>query len=143
MKEEIAATRESVAEYGVASEVGPVAASSILSFFQTEAGAKTLERLIELGIHPSNDAFAPTPPSVDNSNARFAGTTWVITGTLSQPRDHFKALIQQHGGKVAGSVSKNTTYLLAGEKAGSKMAKAEQLGVEVVDESRFDAKINQ
>ncbi|MEM9482009.1 MAG: NAD-dependent DNA ligase LigA [Verrucomicrobiota bacterium] len=142
LKNEIAERRESVAEYEVASEVGPVAATSILAFFQSEAGEKTLERLSQLGINPSNDVYAPTPPKVDDANAPFAGTTWVITGTLSQPRDHFKALIQQHGGKVAGSVSKNTTYLLAGEKAGSKMAKAEQLGVEVVDEAAFQKKLD-
>ena len=67
----------------------------------------------------------------------FAGSTWVITGTLSEPRPHFEELIRRHGGKTSGSVSKSTTYLLAGEEAGSKLTKAQQLGVKVVSESEF------
>ena len=63
-----------------------------------------------------------------------SGMTFVITGTLSgMTRDEAKALIQREGGKVTGSVSNKTSYLLAGEKAGSKLAKAEKLGVDVID----------
>ena len=63
----------------------------------------------------------------------------MITGTLSQDRDHFKPLIEKNGGKVSGSVSKTTDYLLAGEAAGSKLDKARQLGVAVLDEPAFGA----
>jgi len=69
------------------------------------------------------------------------GKTLVVTGTLSRPRDEIKALIKQHGGKVASSVSKNTDFVVAGEKAGSKLAKAEQLGITVLDEAQLEALI--
>ena len=68
--------------------------------------------------------------------ATLDGLTFVITGTLpTMSRDEAKALIEQNGGRVTGSVSKNTDYLLAGEKAGSKLAKAESVGVAVLDEA--------
>ena len=63
----------------------------------------------------------------------------MITGTLSQTRDHFKDLILSKGGKVSGSISAKTSYLLAGEKAGSKLAKAEKLGVSVLNEAAFES----
>jgi len=67
----------------------------------------------------------------------FKNTTWVITGTLSQSRDEIAELILARGGKVSGSVSKKTTYVLAGEEAGSKLEKAKQLGVRILKESEF------
>ena len=63
-----------------------------------------------------------------------AGKTFVITGTLSKPRIHFKNLIVQHGGKVAGSISSRTDYLLCGVEAGFKLDKAKKLGIEIIDE---------
>jgi DNA ligase (NAD+) len=71
-----------------------------------------------------------------------AGTTWVITGTLSEPRPEFEAMIRRHGGKTSGSVSKSTSYVLAGDEAGSKLAKAQQLGVKVVSEAEFRAMLH-
>lgn len=68
----------------------------------------------------------------------FAGMTFVITGTLSLPREHFKALILKAGGKVSDSVSSKTTYLLAGENAGSKLKKAEKLNVTILSEEEFN-----
>jgi DNA ligase (NAD+) len=65
----------------------------------------------------------------------FAGTTWVLTGALGKPREEFAELIRSHGGKVSGSVSAKTSYVLAGEDAGSKLEKARELGVPVVDEA--------
>ena len=76
-----------------------------------------------------------TPDRIDNLNCK----TFVITGTLSQPRPAFKKVIEQNGGKVSGSVSKNTDYLLCGEKGGSKKDKAETLGVKVLTEEAFKA----
>jgi len=87
---------------------------------------------------PASTNYDPTPVKSGEGDAAPLTGSWVITGTLSQPRDHFKTLIQQHGGKVVGSISKNTGYLLAGEKAGSKLAKAESLGVTVLNETAFD-----
>ncbi len=128
-----------LAPYHIASEVGPVAAASTLDFFSSDAGRKSLARLHDLGINPASENFAPKPDETaqDSESPPFAQTTWVITGTLSQPRDHFKAIILDHGGKVAGSVSKNTSYLLAGENAGSKRTKAEALGTRILDEAAF------
>jgi DNA ligase (NAD+) len=71
------------------------------------------------------------------SSDRLAGTTWVITGTLGRPREEMADLIRAHGGKIASSVSGKTTYLLAGEEAGSKLEKATKLGVKIVDEAAF------
>ena len=117
--------------------MGPVAAGAIIDFFASDSGQQTVSKLAALGIDPISENFVGDDGG-DSGSADLAGTTWVITGTLSKPRDHFKAAIQQRGGKVAGSVSKNTTYLLAGEKAGSKLTKAESLGVRVLGEDEFD-----
>ena len=67
----------------------------------------------------------------------FAESTWVLTGTLSQPRDEIAEMIIARGGKVSGSVSKKTNYVLAGDEAGSKLNKAKQLGVRIIDEAQF------
>jgi DNA ligase (NAD+) len=80
---------------------------------------------------------------VEAASEVFAGTTWVITGTLSRPREEMAEVIRSHGGKVSGSVSAKTTYLLAGEEAGSKLEKARKLGVEVLDESGFWGKVGE
>jgi len=79
----------------------------------------------------------PTFPEEKSLGDSLAGKKFVITGTLSQSRGHFKDLIEAHGGKVSGSVSKSTDYLLAGENAGSKAKKAEELGVEILSEEDF------
>jgi DNA ligase (NAD+) len=77
-----------------------------------------------------------TPAPVAAST--LSGTTWVLTGTLSIPRDEASELIRRHGGKVAGSVSRNTNYVLAGDGvAGSKLEKARELGVTVIKEEEF------
>lgn len=66
------------------------------------------------------------------------GKTFVITGALSRPRDEFKNLIESLGGKVSGSVSKKTDYVLFGQEAGSKLDKAQELGVKCIDENEFN-----
>ncbi len=73
-----------------------------------------------------------------STDQRFEGKTFVITGTLSKDRDFFKDIIEKYGGKTSGSVSKKTSYLLAGEKAGSKLDKANELGVQVLTEADFE-----
>jgi DNA ligase (NAD+) len=123
--------------YSITGDVGPAVAESTLTFFRSEAGQRTLQRFAELGINPTSDNYAPKP--AEAPHLPFTGKTFVITGTLSQDRDHFKTLIEKNGGKVSGSVSKNTDYLLAGEAAGSKLEKARQLGVAVLDEPTFGA----
>lgn len=113
--------------------VGPVAAKALLDWFASPAGRDVLARLRKLGISPrgsTKTAAAPSHP--------FAGKTFVLTGTLpTLSRDEASALIRNAGGNVTGSVSKNTDYVLAGESAGSKLDKARELGVPVLDEAQF------
>lgn len=110
--------------------IGEKTAQGIVSFCEDPLNAANLDALYELGMNP----VAPEVPSGDA--AIFEGMTFVITGTLpTMKRDEAKALIESKGGKVSGSVSKKTSYLLAGEAAGSKLTKAEKLGVEVLSEA--------
>ncbi|MEO1856851.1 MAG: NAD-dependent DNA ligase LigA [Rubritalea sp.] len=128
-----------LAEYQIDDNLGPVAAQSIRSFFNSDAGQHVLNKLSELHISPRSENHAPKPSEVDTSSLPLNGLTFVITGTLSKPRPEFKKLIESLGGKVSGSISKNTHYLLAGELAGSKADKAEKLGVNILDEASFSA----
>ena len=123
--------------YAITGDVGRAVAESILSFFHSEAGQHTLQRFAELNINPESNNYSPKPSEAPKLT--LTGKTFVITGTLSQDRDHFKTIIEQNGGKVSGSVSKNTDYLLAGESAGSKLDKAKELGVQILDEPSFEA----
>jgi len=127
-----------LAPYGVASEVGPIVAASVLDFFQSPAGAAVLRRLAEFGIDPESDNYSPKPAEdTDGAGKPLSGKTFVITGTLSAPRDDIASRILAAGGKVSGSVSKNTHYLLAGENAGSKLDKANLLGVKILSEDEL------
>ena len=142
IKGKIVELEAELAELEINADVGPVASRSVLDFFASEAGAAELARMGDLQLDPISQNYNPTKerPASDNSGGPdFTDTTWVITGTLSQSRDHFKGLIEDLGGKVSGSVSGKTSYLLAGEKAGSKLTKAESLGVTVLDEAGFEA----
>ncbi|GED45127.1 DNA ligase [Vreelandella aquamarina] len=112
-------------------DVGPIVAKHIHTFFRQPHNLETIQALIEAGItwQESEVTQGPTP---------LEGQTWVLTGAMeSMTRDEGKARLQALGAKVAGSVSKKTTCLVAGEAAGSKLTKAEQLGVEVIDEATF------
>jgi DNA ligase (NAD+) len=116
-------------------EVGPVASASVLNFFASENGKKILHRLHGLGINPAGAAATKT---AENSQQALAGKTFVLTGTLpTLSRDEASALIREAGGNVTGSVSKNTSYVLAGVEAGSKLEKARQLGVPIISEEEF------
>ena len=77
------------------------------------------------------------------SDSAIAGSIWVITGTLTQPRDEIAEMIVARGGKVSGSVSKKTSYLVAGDEAGTKLEKARQLGVRVLTENEFRKLLDQ
>lgn len=112
-------------------DVGEVVAASIQQFFQEPRNRQLIARLQKFGVRPKAERKSAASDSSMN------GSTWVITGTLSQPREEIAEIIIAHGGKVSGSVSKKTTYLLAGEAAGSKLDKAKELGVRVVNESEF------
>ncbi|HXR03770.1 MAG TPA: NAD-dependent DNA ligase LigA [Verrucomicrobiae bacterium] len=115
-------------------EVGPVAAASVLDYFASAAGKKVLARIRELGIKPQNEKVSATAKAV----GAFAGKTFVLTGTLpTMTREEATAKIEAAGGKVSGSVSKKTDFVLAGEEAGSKLEKAQQLGVRILNEAEF------
>src|SRR3984893_3377721 len=113
-------------------DVGEVVAQSIHQFFEEKQNRKMIERLRQRGVRPQVEAR-----KARESDSPFAGSIWVLTGTLSQPRDEIAEMIIARGGKVSGSVSKKTNYVLAGEAAGSKLDKAKQFGVRVVDEAAF------
>ena len=112
-------------------DVGEVTALCIRNYFQDENNCKIIERLKEAGV---NMEMAES----GSEDGRFDGVTFVITGTLpTMDRKAAAALIEAHGGKVSGSVSKKTNYLLAGENAGSKLTKANDLGVSVISEEEL------
>src|SRR5262249_36435730 len=111
-------------------------AESIHRFFQSAAGRKTIEELRTLGLKLTEDS-RPAPSAV--RGRRLTGKVFVVTGTLSRyGREEIEALIKKLGGKATGSVSKKTDYVVAGEKAGSKLAKAKELGVPVLSEEEFE-----
>jgi DNA ligase (NAD+) len=115
-------------------EVGPVAAASVLDYFASPAGKKVLARIRELGIKPESEkaAIAATTAGI------FAGKTFVLTGTLpTLTREEATARIEALGGKVSGSVSKKTDFVLAGAEAGSKLTKAQELGIKILSEAEF------
>jgi DNA ligase (NAD+) len=118
------------AELEQVDDVGPVVAQSIRTFFDQPHNREVVERLRAAGIHWPEGEGATTVPQV------LAGKTLVLTGTLpTLSRDEAKALIEAAGGKAAGSVSKKTWAVVAGEAAGSKLDKAQSLGVTILDEA--------
>jgi DNA ligase (NAD+) len=121
--------------YNITGDVGPAVAETIITFFKSEAGQHVIDRLAEFGIDPVSDNYLPIAAEADLSTLPLAGKTFVITGTLSMERDAMKELIESKGGKVSGSVSAKTHYVLAGEGGGSKRDKAEKLGVAILDEA--------
>jgi DNA ligase (NAD+) len=115
-------------------DVGPIVAESILQFFAEPHNTQTIDAMIEMGVNwPEHDG------KIEN-NGVLAGKILVLTGTLpTMSRDDAKALIETAGGKVSGSVSKKTDYVVAGEEAGSKLEKAVNLGVTTLDEAGLKA----
>jgi len=116
-------------------EVGPVAAGSVLDYFASPGGLAALERLRNLDITPQGNAVGVNKATPAGP---FAGKTCVLTGTLtSMTRDEAGELIRQGGGTVSGSVSRKTHFVIAGESAGSKLDKARELEVAILNESEF------
>jgi DNA ligase (NAD+) len=115
-------------------EIGDVIADSVHDFFHNKAGQDSIAALKQVGIDPK---MAKPAASAAGSLA-FSGKTIVVTGTMvKMDRDEIESLIQKLGGKAAGSVSKKTSFVVAGEKAGSKLDKAKELGIEVITEDEF------
>ena len=107
-------------------DIGEVIADNIVAFFHDENNIKEIESLLALGININQIA--------QTNDNRLQGATFVITGTLSKPRNEIEKLIEDYGGKVSSSVSKKTDYVLAGENAGSKLDKAKALGIKIIEE---------
>jgi len=110
-------------------------ASFVMEWFSNPTSQALLSRLKEAGVNmASQEKSSKTSP--------LSGLTFVLTGTLSRyTRHEAAAIIENFGGKVASSVSKNTSYVLAGENAGSKLGKAQSLGVPVIDEQTFESMV--
>ena len=114
--------------------IGPTIAASIVEWTQRKDHVDLVARLKKAGLTTTQAVKA----SPERSSELIAGKTFVITGTLSQPRDEIAARIKSAGGKVTDSVSKKTDYVVVGEAAGSKLAKAQQLGVKTLNETEFE-----
>lgn len=113
-------------------DVGPIVAASVADFFDTQANRSLIAALREAGVNLTQ------PDTPQTEGGPLSGKTLVVTGALeSMSRDEMHEAIQRAGGKTASSVSKKTNYLVAGEKAGSKLTKAEQLGVTVLTEEQI------
>jgi DNA ligase (NAD+) len=116
-------------------EVGPIVAASIHDYFEDPANQALLDDLAAVGVSPEPFQTA----EAKGGKVPFAGKTFVLTGTLpKRSRAEAEALIKERGGKVSGSVSKVTSYVLAGEEPGSKRDKAKQLGIAIIDEAEFE-----
>ncbi len=111
-------------------DIGPVMAENIYLFFQQPHNREVITRLLNYGIHWPQIMVAKHQPLVDQ--------TFVLTGSLVKfSRDEARAKLEQFGATVSNSVSKKTTYVVAGAEAGSKLTKAQELGVPVLDEDQF------
>jgi DNA ligase (NAD+) len=119
----------SEAELLEVADIGPVVAQSIKSYFADPLNLELMEQLRAVGIHWPEQQIETRPRPL-------LGKTFVLTGTLPNlTREQAAQLIEAQGGKVSGSVSKKTNYVVAGEEAGTKLAKAEELGVPILDEA--------
>jgi DNA ligase (NAD+) len=128
-----ALTVASVEQLSEINEIGPIIAQSVHEFLHGEFGKETIAELRQLGVNMES-----TEPAVEGPRV-LEGKTLVVTGTLVKyTRDEIKDLITRHGGRAASSVSKRTDYVVAGEKAGSKLTKAQQLDIPVLSEEEFE-----
>jgi DNA ligase (NAD+) len=125
--------RASLDQLNAVEDVGDVIARSVVKWFKDSHNRRLIERLREAGLNFRSSLYQESA-----ATGAFAGKTFVLTGTLpTMTREEATAKIESLGGKVSGSVSKKTDYVLAGEEAGSKLEKAQKLGVRVIDEKEF------
>ena len=116
-------------------DIGGITATALVEFFADYTTKELCNRLASLGVK--------TEAVGEEKGERFAGLTFVLTGTLpTMTRDEASALIKKEGGKVSGSVSKKTSFVVAGEEAGSKLTKAKELGVNIIDEAKLIEMLN-
>jgi len=124
-------------ELSIIEGIGPIMAEHIVAFFHQSHNIEVIDKLLKEGVY-WDEVGAPAA-----SSQLLSGKSFVITGTLSRPRSEIKDELLVMGAKVVGSVSSKTDYLLAGSDAGSKLAKAQKLGVEIIDEDGLNDLINQ
>ncbi len=130
--------KASIEDFGGIEDVGEIMAKSIYEFFRQPQTIDLLQKLKDAGV---NMKVLDDENSTDD---RFYGKTFVLTGSLEKyTREQASELIEKYGGKVSGSVSKKTNYVLAGEEAGSKLKKAQDLGISIITEAEFDQMINE
>ena len=126
----------SLEELAMTPDVGLITAESIYEFFRQPQTIDLIEKLKEAGVNTETKISK-------NKDDRFYGKTFVLTGSLENyTRDEASSIIENFGGKVSGSVSKKTSYVLAGEEAGSKLTKAQELGVTIISEQEFNQMIS-
>jgi DNA ligase (NAD+) len=136
LKNKIKTRENRLLTVGLSEEIGPVVAKSIIGFFSSDSGRRILKRLHELGINPVENVEGQNIAGAGASP--FLGKTFVLTGTLpTLTREEATAKIEALGGKVSGSVSNKTDFVLAGAEAGSKLTKAQELGIKILDEPEF------
>lgn len=111
-------------------DVGEVIAQNIVDFFADEYNKEEIQRLFDCGVEIKE-------VNVNLDNQILSGKTFVLTGTLSKPREEFEKIIEDLGGKTSSSVSRNTSFVLAGENAGSKLLKAKELNIKIINEKEF------
>ena len=125
----------SAADLAEINEIGPIIADSVFEFLHGDYGKETWEQLRQVGVSMDSLEYDPAP-----AQGALAGKTLVVTGTLEKyTREEIHDVIRQHGGRVVSSVSKSTDAVVAGEKAGSKLEQAKQLGITVLNQAQFDA----
>ena len=131
-----AATEE---EMTAINDIGPISAQCVYAYFRQERNQKVIQKLKDAGVNMTQEVVVQQTEGLPLS-----GQTVVITGTLEgMSREEAADLVKQNGGKVTGSVSKKTTFLLAGEAAGSKLTKAQELGIPVLTLEEFLEKLKQ
>lgn len=114
-------------------DVGPVVAAHVAGFFRQRHNQEVIDKLLAAGIH-----WQDTEPAVIPEKLLLSGKTFVLTGSLSKPREQIKSMLEGMGAKVTGSISSKTDYLVAGEAAGSKLGKAKSLGIAILDEAALE-----
>ena len=125
----------SLEDFAAIKDIGEITATALVEFFASDETRDLCNRLVDLGVK--------TEAVGQERGEKFRGLTFVLTGTLpTMTRDEASALIKQNGGKVSGSVSKKTSYVVAGDEAGSKLTKAKELGVNIIDENGLISLIN-
>jgi len=124
-----------VTELRVVRDIGEVMARSLRNWFDDPANRNLIEALRTAGLNLGSGSGKP-------KDGVLRDTVWVLTGTLSRPRGEFAEKIRMQGGTVSGSVSRKTSYVLAGESAGSKLDQAIKLGIPVLDEAEFERRFS-